>query len=74
MLQRNTSGGALLLTTLNPPLEVPPGGEIDHPDLLAGFIPVDDTPPAAPAPVPAKATKPAAAAAGDSTTSEGATK
>lgn len=47
MLQRNVSGGALLLPTLDPPMEVSAGAEIDHPDLLAGFIPVEDPPPSA---------------------------
>lgn len=43
MLQRNVSGGALLLPTVDPPIEVPAGGEIDHPEPLAGFIPVEDS-------------------------------
>lgn len=57
MLQRNISGGALLLPTLDPPIQVPPGGEIDHPEPLAGFIPVEapgqDTSQAAPTAPPA---------------------
>lgn len=75
MLQRNVSGGVLLLTTLDPPVEVPPGGELDHPDPLAGFIPVEDpSPPVPPAtPVPARPSKTPADPAAPAT-SEGATK
>lgn len=41
MLQRNISGSPLVLPTLQPPAEVPPGGEIDYPELLPGFTPVE---------------------------------
>lgn len=37
MLQRNVSGGPLVLPTLDPPAEVLPGDTIEHPELLAGF-------------------------------------
>jgi hypothetical protein len=47
MLQRNISGGTLILPTLNPPAEVFDGDTIDAPDLIAGFVPVDDDQPAA---------------------------
>jgi hypothetical protein len=40
MRQRNTSGYPLDLPTLDPPVTVPAGGEIDHDQLLAGFMPV----------------------------------
>lgn len=42
MLQRNTSGSPLVLPTLNPPVEVLPGDEIDYPEPLAGMEIVDD--------------------------------
>lgn len=49
MLQRNTSGAALLLPTLTPPVTVQPGDDIDHEEPLAGFTPVaefkDQAPP-----------------------------
>jgi hypothetical protein len=35
--QRNTSGSPLVLPTLDPPVEVLPGDEIDFPELLAGM-------------------------------------
>jgi len=40
--QRNTSGSPLVLPTLDPPVEVLPGDEIDFPDLLAGMEVVED--------------------------------
>ena len=40
VLQRNISGSPLVLPTLEPPVEIPPGGEIDYPQPLAGFEPV----------------------------------
>ena len=42
MRQRNTSGSPLVLPTLDPPVEVLPGDEIDFPDLLAGMEVVED--------------------------------
>lgn len=65
MLQRNASGSPLTLPTLNPPVEVPPGGEIDYPEPLPGFDPV--APAVAPEdPKPAaKTTKPKAPAPPD---------
>jgi hypothetical protein len=41
VLQRNASGSPLTLPTLNPPAEVPSGGEIDYPEPLPGFEPVE---------------------------------
>jgi len=40
--QRNTSGSPLVLPTLDPPVEVLPGDEIDFPELLAGMEVIDD--------------------------------
>ena len=37
MRQRNTSGSPLVLPTLDPPVELLPGDEIDFPHLLAGM-------------------------------------
>lgn len=37
MLQRNVSGGPLILPTLDPPTQVFPGDTIEHDELLAGF-------------------------------------
>ena len=62
MLQRNDSGSPLVLPTLIPPAEVPPGGEIDYPEPLAGFEPVSAPVDAKPA---AKASKPKAPAPPD---------
>lgn len=42
MRQRNTSGSPLVLPTLDPPVEVLPGDEIDFPELLAGMEVIDD--------------------------------
>ena len=42
MRQRNTSGSPLVLPTLDPPVEVLPGDEIDFPDLLAGMEVVEN--------------------------------
>jgi hypothetical protein len=42
VLQRNTSGIAIILPTLDPPVTVLPGDEIEHDDPLAGFTPVDE--------------------------------
>jgi hypothetical protein len=42
MLQRNVSGSPLDMPTLDPPVSVGPGGEIDHHQLLAGFEPVGE--------------------------------
>lgn len=42
------------------PFEVPPGGECDHPELLAGFTAVEEPEPA-PAPAAKPAKKPTAA-------------
>jgi hypothetical protein len=42
VLQRNTSGIAIILPTLDPPVTVLPGEEIDHDEPLAGFQPADD--------------------------------
>lgn len=39
MLQRNVSGGPLIIPEI--PASVPPNGEIDHEEPLAGFEPVD---------------------------------
>jgi hypothetical protein len=39
--QRNTSGGDLILPTLTPPVRVPDGAVLEHPEPLAGFEPVD---------------------------------
>lgn len=61
MLQRNTTGSPLTLPTLDPPVEVPPGGQIDHDTLLVGFEPVtapDATPSSAPALTPDTAPDP----------------
>ncbi|MCW2900929.1 MAG: hypothetical protein JWO67_3194 [Streptosporangiaceae bacterium] len=44
MLQRNATNYTLVLPTFEPPVEVPPGWEIDHPVLLAGFESVDPAP------------------------------
>lgn len=44
MRQRNTSGSPLVLPTLDPPVEVLPGDEIDFPDLLAGMESLEDAP------------------------------
>lgn len=41
MLQKNTSGYPLILPTLDPPVTVPAGEDIDHDTALAGFTPVD---------------------------------
>jgi hypothetical protein len=40
--QRNTSGSPLVLPTLDPPVEVLPGDEIDFPNLLAGMESLED--------------------------------
>jgi len=75
VLQRNDSGSPMVLPTLQPPVEVPPGGVIDHDKPITGFMPVD--PPsaadsdAAPEPKP-KPGRPAKAAA--TTDAEEATK
>ena len=49
MLQRNAGVYPLILPTLDPPVEVQPGGLLEHPVLLAGFEPAspdhDDAPP-----------------------------
>lgn len=37
MFQRNPHPYPVTLPTLDPPVEVPPGGVFDHPTLLAGF-------------------------------------
>lgn len=42
MRQRNTSGSPLVLPTVDPPVEVLPGDEIDFPHLLAGMESVED--------------------------------
>lgn len=50
MLQRNATNDTLILPTFEPPISVPPGWEIEHSTLLAGFEPVDapaDPPPPA---------------------------
>ena len=44
MRQRNPGPHPLILPTLDPPREVLEGEEIDHPELLAGFEPVDPAP------------------------------
>lgn len=59
MRQRNVTGSPLVLPTLDPPVSVPPGGEIDHPVLLAGFEPVAEPEPEKPA---SKSTKTASKA------------
>ena len=41
MRQRNPGPHPLILPTLDPPRQVEEGEEIDHPELLAGFEPVD---------------------------------
>lgn len=41
MLQRNVSGYPLILPTLDPPVEIPNGGEFDFDEPLAGFEPVE---------------------------------
>lgn len=41
MRQRNPGPHPVILPTLDPPREVQEGEEIDHPELLAGFEPVD---------------------------------
>lgn len=41
MRQRNPGPHPLILPTLDPPVEVQEGDEIDFPELLAGFEPVD---------------------------------
>lgn len=47
------------------PFEVPPGGECDHPDLLAGFTAVEDpAPPATPKTTKKTAATPAAGTEG----------
>jgi hypothetical protein len=77
VLQRNISGGTLLLPTLDPPIEVPPGSEIDHDDPLPGFIPVDDAPalakdaPATDSPAPPGKRKTSTSAATDASTEPG---
>jgi hypothetical protein len=43
--QRNPGPHPLILPTLDPPREVLEGEEIDHPELLAGFEPVDPADP-----------------------------
>ena len=45
MRQRNAGPYPQICPTLQPPVEVPPGGVIDAPELLAGFEPVPDDPP-----------------------------
>ena len=55
MRQKNVFPYALVLPTVDPPVEVQPGGELDHDGLLAGFEPVNP-----PAPAPAEP-KPVAA-------------
>jgi hypothetical protein len=40
--QRNPGPYPLTLPTLDPPREVREGDVIDHPTLLAGFVPVDE--------------------------------
>lgn len=42
MLQRNVSGGPLILPTLEPPAQVFPGETIEHDEPLAGFEIVSD--------------------------------
>jgi hypothetical protein len=42
VLQRNPGPYPLTLPTLDPPREVQEGDVIDHPTLLAGFVPVDE--------------------------------
>jgi hypothetical protein len=42
VLQRNVSGGPLVLPTLEPPVEVLPGDTIEHEEPLAGFEVVSD--------------------------------
>lgn len=44
MLQRNVSGYPLILPTLDPPVEIPNGGEFDFDEPLAGFEPVRSDP------------------------------
>lgn len=56
MRQRNTHPYPLICPTLSPPAEVAPGDEIDAPEPLAGFEPVDATEPDQP-PAHTKATK-----------------
>lgn len=60
MRQRNPGPHPLILPTLDPPRQVEEGEEIDHPELLAGFEPVDpdDTPSAADAPAAEDADEP----------------
>ncbi len=41
MLQRHAGPYPLIFPTLDPPVELHRGGEIDHPELLAGFEPVE---------------------------------
>jgi hypothetical protein len=41
VLQKNTSGYPIILPTLDPPVTVPAGEDIDHDTALAGFTPVD---------------------------------
>lgn len=42
MRQCNTSGSPLDIPSI--PASVPPGGEVDYPELLAGFEPVETEP------------------------------
>jgi hypothetical protein len=42
MLQRNDRHHSVDLPTLNPPATVHPGETIDHDELIAGFVPVEE--------------------------------
>lgn len=52
MLQRNVSGGSLVLPTLDPPAHVFPGDTIEYDEPLAGFeVVTDDNKPTVAEPV-----------------------